>query len=181
MAFLMAGPLNVEFVIMNILRYGYGIEGWRLFKIAAILGTLEMPIWFYIFGQIGDIIRSNQRLREFYSDVKAEGFDKYFRKFLKFFLDRFDTNNAQNTRIIKTLKPGYLSMFLMGVSLGGWLIGIPIVRTTNWYGGFIMLVLGNIVKLGAFTFGYTSLGNWSLFLLLLVFVYKIRKVIVISA
>lgn len=180
MAFLMAGPLNIEFVIMNILIY-QGIEGWKLFKIIAILGTLEMPVWLHIFGKMGDFIRSSQGLQEFYNDIKAGGFDKYFRKFLKFFLERFDINNARNKKLIETLKPGYMSMFLMGVSLGGWLIGIPIVRMTNWYGGFTMLILGNIVKLGAFTFGYTSLGNWSLFLLLLVFIYKIRKVIMNSA
>ncbi len=181
LAFMMAGPLNIEFVIMNILKYSYGIEGWKLFQIVAILGTLEMQIWLHIFGKMGDIVKSSQRLREFYSDIKAEGFDRYFRKFLKFFLERFDTNNIQNTKLIETLKPGYISMFLMGVSLGGWVVGIPIVRKTHWYGGFIMLILGNIVKLGAFAFGYTSLGNWSLLLLLLVFVYKIRKVIVNSA
>lgn len=171
----MVFPFNVEFVIMNVLTNYYQIEGWKLFKIAAVLGSIEMPIWLYLFGKVGEFIKNNSQLKEFYSDIQVRGFDKVFRRFLKFIADRFDPNNEENSKIISKLKPGYFSMFLMGVSLGGWIFGIPITRSLKWYGGFVALMVGNVVKLGAFAFGYTFLGNLSLGFLIIIFVIKLRK------
>ena len=181
LAFLMVFPFNVEFVIMNVLTNFYNIKGWQLFKIAAILGSIEMPIWLYIFSATGRLIKDNPRIKEFYNDIRTRGFDRWFRKFIKFIADRLDPDNEENNKIMDQLRPGYFSMFLMGISLGGWIIGIPIVKFLRWYGGFFVLMLGNIVKLAAFSFGYTFLGNLSFGFLLIIFFIKFRKLIKLSA
>lgn len=176
MALLMLS-FNVEMVLMNILRFRYGITGWDLFYISAILGNIELSIWIWLIGKIGVFIKQNPGFRLFYSDIKSRGVDKLFRKSLKAIADKLDPENIEYLQRMRDIKVGYFGMFLFGVCIGAWVFGIIIFRTTRWYAGLIMMMLGNSVKLGLFAAGYSSLGWIFLPVLLLTFIYKIRQVL----
>ena len=167
---------NVEVVIMNILSFRYNIIGWHLFYWAVIWGNIELLVWVWLMSKIGIFIKENPGFKSFYSNIKSRGLDKIFRKTLKSVADKLDPENKEYLEKIKMIKVGYFDMFIYGVCIGAWALGIVIFRTTKWYGGLAMLMIGNTVKLGFFAAGYSSLGLIFIPFLMLTLIYKINKV-----
>ena len=167
---------NVEMVVMNILSLHYGVRGWDLFYIGAILGNIEIVVWIWLIGKIGTFIKENPGFRAFYSNIKSRGIDKTFRKTVKAVADKLDPENMEYLEKIKNVKIGYFDMFLYGICIGAWVLGIIIFRTTRWYLKLGVLMLGNTAKIGLFAAGYSFLGLLFLPILILTFVYKINKI-----
>lgn len=168
--------LNVEMVVMNILSSWYGIRGWNLFYLGAGLGNIEMIFWIWLIGKIGIFIKENPGFRYFYSSIKSKGIDKLFRKTLKTVADKLDPENKEYLDKIKGIKIGYFDMLLFGVCFGAWILGIIMFRTTKWYAGLIMLMLGNTIKLGFFAAGYSVMGWIFVPILILTFIFKVKKI-----
>ena len=167
---------NVEMVIMNILSSVYNIRGWNLFYFGATLGNIEMIFWIWLIGKIGIFIKENPGFRYFYNNIKTKGFDNLFRKTLKIVADRLDPENQEYLDKIKNIKIGYFDMLLFGICFGAWILGIIIFRTTRWYRGLIMLMLGNTIKLGIFAAGYSVMGWIFTPILIATFIFKIKKI-----
>jgi len=168
---------NVEMVIMNILSLHYGIGGLDLFYIGAVLGNTEMIVWIWLIGKIGIFIKENPNFRALYNNVKSSGIDNIFRKILKDVADKLDPENVEYLKKIKSIKIGYLDMFLYGICIGAWILGIIIFRAKRHYLKLGVLMLGNTIKIGLFAAGYSFLGLFFLPVLILTFVYKVSKII----
>lgn len=167
---------NVEIVVMNILSLQYGIKGWNLLSISTVLGNIEMMCWVWLIGKIGVFIKENPGFRGFYSNIKSKGIDKLFRKTIKTVAEKLDPENIEYLEKIKKIRVGYFDMFLFGVCIGAWVLGIIIFRTTRWYGGLAMLIMGNTLKLCLFAAGYSFLGWIFIPVLILTFIYKVKRV-----
>jgi hypothetical protein len=168
---------NVEMVIMNVLRFSYGITGWELYYKSVILGNFETIIWIWLIGKIGTFIKENPGFKNFYSDVKSKGADKLFRQSLKAIADKLDPENKEYLEKLKSIKVGYFGMFQFGICVGAWVFGIIIFRTIRRYDWLAMMMFGNSIKLGFFAFGYSALSWFFIPILLMTFLYKLRNVL----
>lgn len=168
--------LNVEMVIMNILSLHHGIKGWDLFYLGTILGNCEFVVWIWLIGKIGIFIKENPSFRIFYSNIKSKGIDKIFRKTLKAVADRLDPENIEYLEKIRNIKIGYFDMFLYGVCLGAWALGIIVFRVKRQYLKLGVLMFGNTVKIGLFAAGYSFLGLFFFPILIITLVFKAKKI-----
>lgn len=167
---------NVEMVIMNILSLHYGIKGWDLFCLGTVLGNCEFVVWIWLMGKVGTFIKENPGFRVFYSNIKSKGIDKIFRKTLKAVADKLDPENVEYLEKIRNIKIGYFDMFIYGVCLGAWVLGIIIFRIKRQYLKLVTLMLGNTVKIGLFAAGYSFLGLFFFPILVITLVFKANKI-----
>ncbi len=167
---------NVEIVVMNILSLKYGIKDWDLLISAVILGNIELICWIWLIGKNSTFIKENPGFRSFYSDIKSKGLDKLFRRTIRAVAEKLDPENMEYQEKIKKIRVGYFDMFLFGVCIGAWVLGIIIFRTTRRYDSLIMLMTGNAVKLSLFAAGYSFLGWIFIPVLILTFIYKVNRV-----
>ena len=161
---------------MNILSLYYGVRGFDLFCIGAVSGNIETIVWVWLVGKIVIFIKENPGFKMFYSSIKSRGIDKILRKAVKAVADKLDPENIEYLEKIKGIKIGYFDMFLYGICIGAWVLGIIVFRAKRQYLKFGTLMLGNTAKIGLFAAGYSFMGLLFLPILILTFIYKINKV-----
>lgn len=166
---------NVELVLIPKFML-LGIRGWKLFSYSEIAATLELAYYGWFFWWLGSLIKNNPKLKEFYDDAKARGVDKILRKLVKISVELL-VKESKSERL-NNVKNGYpkresfLTMFLLGVGIGTWLLGLLIFHATKSYIGLVGLFLGNMIKVACFVLLANLVGFWVYLFVTLIALFK---------
>ena len=168
---------NLELVVLPWLL-AVGISGWKLFCICLAIGEPQLLFWTWFVGWVGRFIKENPTFKDFYNDVRAKGVDKILRKLIKLLVESLfkDTNTQEpknSNRIIRG--DNFFTMFLLGVGIGTWILGIFIFYATKSYVGLLGLFVGDLVKIACFVLLANILGVWFYVLLSFFAIFKAYK------
>ena len=153
---------NVELVLIPTF-VAMGIRGWELFFKSEFLGNLELAYYLWFFWWFGKLIKDNPALQEFYDDAMAPGADRLFRKLVKI-LAELVILGGDNKEIEKANGKdrwqSFWTMYMLGLGIGTWLLGLFIFYATRSQFGLAGLFVGNITKIACFVLLANVLGLW---------------------
>lgn len=163
--------LNVDLVLVPLLKFKFGINGWSLFWIILILANMEMYGWYWFWGWWKHGVFSNffakrlqdkrvQEVLELGKDIRHTlTLTGQWQKAKDFFFNVFAWATDDGNRFLKRIKRGgYPVLFFMAVEPlpGGRTVGVVFCGMINWRGGLLALMLGNAVHVG----WVVGLVNW---------------------
>ncbi len=157
-----------------------GIRGWELFYKCEIFGNLELAYYTWFFWWLGCLVKENPKIKEFYDDAKARGAGWLFRRLLKIFVE-LTIKKESDEQIKKAVSNGnwqnFFTMFIQGVGLGTWLLGLLIFYGTKSWVGLFGLFIGNSIKIACFVLLANTLGLWFYAIVSLIAIIKAYKFI----
>lgn len=169
---------NVELILIPKF-IALGIRGWKLFIYSEVAGTLEMAYYGWFFWWLGRTVRKSPKFREFYEDAKVRGAGRILRKLVKICVEVLDKEN-KNKRITEASSnnvkgENFFTMFLLGVGIGTWLLGLLIFHATKSYFGLAGLFAGNAVKIACFVLLANFIGFWFYLVVTIIALFKAYK------
>lgn len=168
---------NVELILIPKF-IALGFRGWELFSYSEIAGTLELVYYGWFFWWLGRLIKNNPTLQEFYNDAKVRGAGKILRRLVKICVEVLEKENKSKrlegvkSGNINRSRESFFTMFLLGVGIGTWLLGLLIFHATKSYVGLAGLFLGNALKIACFVLLANLVGWWFYLLVTIVALFK---------
>lgn len=166
---------NVELILIPKFL-ALGLRGWKLFSYSEIAGALELVYYGWFFWWLGTMIKKNPTLQEFYNDARARGLDKILKTLMKILVELV-VKESGNERLINAKsgnikRESFFTMFLLGIGIGTWLLGLLIFHANKSHVGLAGLFLGNAIKIACFVLLANFIGFWFYLLVTILALFK---------
>lgn len=180
--------LNMEVLVIPFLKNQLGLTGFPLWSASVLWATADFIFWYWFIGRVmwgfiksPEVIQALSEGKELSQQVRDE-LEKAYRKVKEsshldqdepepgemnlleqvtmFVLTYLNPNQFRNKSVMTAAQvAGYVVIFLMGCVFP-FFVGIFICRVLNWMKGFVVLSIGNVVKITLFVVGYHLVPPW---------------------
>jgi len=148
----LVGLLNVDLVVMPVLKKLFAMESGTLFLASSLAATAEFVYWFWFTG----IVLSRPSRVQQAALALIELIDRWF-------VLNFKSNNHHLNRFLVAVARmfSYVEMVAWGAApFALWVPGLAFCREKQWNRGFMAMAIGNILKTGYFVLGWDFLWRY---------------------